>query len=55
MMFSDQMVMIHEGQIVSTGSPQEVITKENLKKVYGIDVSVIHWNEKKIIYPCVDK
>lgn len=54
MIFSDKVVMINDGHVVSNGLPQEVITKENLKSVYGIDVSVVNWNGTKIIYPKID-
>lgn len=51
MLFSEKVILLNEGKVVSNGSPQEVITEENLKKVYKIDVSIINWNGKKIVYP----
>lgn len=51
MLFSDKVVMLNDGLVVSNGSPQEVITEDNLRSVYRIDVSVINWNGTKIIYP----
>lgn len=51
MLFSDDVVMIHEGSVMSRGLPQEVITADNLKRMYGIEVAVISHNGTKVIYP----
>lgn len=40
--FSDKVVLLHEGAVISVGSPHQVLTKENLKKAYGIDVDLIY-------------
>jgi len=39
--YSDMMIMMHEGTIFSVGTPDEVITEQNLKDVYGINVRII--------------
>ena len=39
--YSDLMILMHEGTIFAAGTPQEVITEENLKKVYEVDSKVI--------------
>jgi len=49
MLFSDKVVMMNNGHVISKGFPQEVITEDNLKSVYMIDVSVINWCGKKFI------
>lgn len=54
MLFSEKVVMLNDGYVVSNGSPQEVITEDNLKSVYKIDVSVINWNGTKIIHPRIN-
>lgn len=51
MLFSDDVVMIHEGSVMSCGLPRDVITADNLKRMYGIDVAVISYNGTKVIYP----
>ncbi|MBU1207473.1 MAG: ABC transporter ATP-binding protein [Proteobacteria bacterium] len=51
MLFSDKVVMLNSGSVVSSGAPQAVITEENLKRVYGIEVSLIPYNGTKVIYP----
>ena len=39
--YSDEIIMMHQGKIFATGTPQEVITEENLKTVYGVEAKVI--------------
>lgn len=53
MQFSDHVVMINEGTIMARGFPQDILTGENLMKMYGIDVSVIAHNGARVIYPKV--
>lgn len=54
MLFSDRVVIINNGHIISEGTPQDVITEDNLKRVYRIDVSVINYNGARVIYPRID-
>ncbi len=54
MLFSDKVVVLNEGSIVCSGSPQAVITEDILQKVYGIDVSLIPWNGTGVVYPRID-
>lgn len=51
MLFSDSVVLVRNGTVVSQGSAWEVITEKNLKTVYGIDVSVISVNGKRVVSP----
>ncbi len=39
-MFCDTLMLMHNGKIFATGSPENVLTEENIKNVYGIDVEV---------------
>lgn len=39
--FADQLVMMRDGQIVATGTPQETITAKRLKQVFDLDALVI--------------
>lgn len=39
--YSDQIIMMHQGQIYSAGTPNEVITSENLSTVYGVKAEVV--------------
>lgn len=38
--YSDEVIMLNEGQIVGIGSPEEVITKENIEFAYNIKVVI---------------
>lgn len=39
--YSDMIILLKEGRILSYGSPQTVITKENIESVYGIKVFIM--------------
>lgn len=39
--FSDMIVAVNGGTIKASGSPKEVITKENLKEVFQIDATIV--------------
>ena len=55
MAFSDKAVLIDEGCIASNGAPEMVITEDNLKRVYGIDVVVINLNGIRMISPRINR
>ncbi|MFO7820283.1 MAG: heme ABC transporter ATP-binding protein [Halanaerobacter sp.] len=38
--YCDKLLLINQGQIHSFGTPQEIITSENISEVYGSDVTV---------------
>ncbi|MCK4475183.1 MAG: ABC transporter ATP-binding protein [Methanophagales archaeon] len=38
--YCDRLILLHEGEIISTGSQQEVLTAENIKNTFGADVIV---------------
>lgn len=42
--YSDNIVLMYKGSIHSVGTPEEVITSENLREVYGVDSTVIEAN-----------
>lgn len=54
MLFSDKVVVLNGGSVICTGSPQAVITEDTMKRVYGIDVSLIPWNGTRVVYPRID-
>lgn len=39
--FSDEIIMMHDGTIYSVGNPEEVITEDNLKVVYGVTSVIV--------------
>lgn len=38
--FSDEIILINKGEIISKGTPWQVINKENIKNVYNLSVEV---------------
>lgn len=47
--FSDKIVMLKNGKIFAVGKPEEVITPENIRKVFGLDAIVLS-EYKSIIF-----
>jgi iron complex transport system ATP-binding protein len=47
--YADKVVMLSNGMVFAAGSPEVVLTCENLEKVYGVSVQVIKHNEKPLI------
>ena len=39
--YSDSMIMLAKGSIYAIGKPCDVLTKENIKEVYGVDSEII--------------
>ena len=39
--YADEVIMMHDGSIYAIGTPQEVITKENMETVYGVKTEII--------------
>jgi len=37
---ADRVAMLHEGRLAHLGTPDEVITSDSLKQIYGVDVAV---------------
>lgn len=48
--YSDMVVLMADGKIISYGPPQEILTSENIKKVYEVDVEI---TSEKLINPFV--
>ena len=38
--FADRILLMHKGGIYADGTPKEVLTRENVKKVYGVDCEI---------------
>ena len=52
MLFSDKVIMMKKGTIVSIGPPREVITKMNMQKVYNVAVRLVeNGQEPPIVLP----
>ena len=41
-MYCDRLFVMKNGQIVGSGIPQEVLTKEFIKEIYDIDVEIVY-------------
>lgn len=39
--YADEIIMMHDGSIYAIGTPEEVITKENMECVYGVKTEII--------------
>jgi iron complex transport system ATP-binding protein len=38
---ADQVAMLHHGRVAHYGAPQEVVTSESLRMLYGVDIAVV--------------
>ncbi len=47
--YSDNVVMMHEGRIFAVGSPAEVLTVDNIRRVYGVESRIIDDNGRPYI------
>ena len=52
--YSDNIIVLHNHGIFSFGKPEDVITAEMLKNVYGVDVDIMMDNGKPHIILCDD-
>ncbi len=50
--YADRVMLIDKGNIVSLGNPDEVMTEENLEKVYGIKMQDVMTSTGRYIIPC---
>ncbi|MDI9394423.1 MAG: ABC transporter ATP-binding protein [Euryarchaeota archaeon] len=51
-LFSDKvLLMMNKGEIVSYGPSKEVLTSENIMKVYGLDIEVFEKEGARYIFP----
>jgi len=51
LLFCDKVFLMREGNIVAEGRPDEVVTRDNIRRVYGINVRELHVNGYKLIAP----
>ena len=51
--YSDRLAMLKDGKIFSMGTPKQVITSENVKLVYGVEVSI--YNQSQTPYVVAKK
>ena len=46
-LFSDRILALQEGRVLTEGTPQEVLTRETLHALYGLDVDVVSLYEDR--------
>ena len=49
--YCDRIIMMRKGQIIACGTPKEVITPENIEKVYGVKADVIYHDGEIVMIP----
>lgn len=47
--YSDEIIGLKDGSIVMQGKPQEVITAESMKELYGVSLKVVEVEGKKVV------
>ncbi|WP_202320071.1 ABC transporter ATP-binding protein [Archaeoglobus neptunius] len=52
-LFSDKVLLMSNGGMVGYGNVRDVLTRENLMKVYGVDVKIFENNGKRYIFPVI--
>jgi iron complex transport system ATP-binding protein len=53
MLFADFVVVLREGSVVANGIPQQVITEDLIREVYGVPTKIISWNGTRLVCPVV--
>lgn len=51
--FADTVVMMKSGQITAVGAPKEVLTADNIRRLYQVDVAVIQHQGKPVIIDAI--
>lgn len=51
--FSDRLIFLENGTIYDAGTPAEVITVENMRRIYGVEVDIINNSRHLHIIPVV--
>ncbi|NLC26709.1 MAG: ABC transporter ATP-binding protein [Fastidiosipila sp.] len=52
LLFSDQVILLHEGNIMSQGRADQVLSSENLSTIYGLDVELVPFMGGKM-FTCI--
>ena len=48
---ADRLLLLHSGQVLAAGTPQEVLTPEHLQAAYGVTVTVARIGGRLVIVP----
>ncbi len=49
--YAEHLVLLARGRVVASGLPDEILTKENVRRYYGADVRVIRDSEGVVVVP----
>lgn len=49
--YSDNIIMMLDGGIYDAGRPSDVITRESIKAVYGVDSEILYRNGRPVVLP----
>jgi iron complex transport system ATP-binding protein len=52
--YSSHMVMLTKGEVFAQGKPQEILTKDNIKALYSVNVAIHQHGKVKHIVPVED-
>jgi len=52
--YADRAIMMFEGRIHCVGHPADIVTPENIKKVYGVDSKIIEVEGRPFVIPLSD-
>ena len=47
--FADTVVMMKAGQVMATGTPSEVLTFDNMRDLFGVEVAILELNGRPVI------
>ena len=50
-LFSDVVALMKDGRIIACSNPDNVITRENIRSVYGIDAEIVDNGRGKLVLP----
>jgi len=53
LLFADRVIVLNQGRVMATGSPEEVITESTLAAVYGVEVVMLGHNGTRVVSPKV--
>ena len=53
--YSDEIIAMKDGKIISQGEPKKIITPELIRKVYDVDLAISMADGKPFILPIQEK
>jgi len=51
LMFADQVILLHQGRVITQGNPLEVIHPGTIRQLYGLEVDMLCQGERRLLYP----